>query len=183
MCSLLCQNVFFVHKSRFGIRNCTIFLTCLLFGLRANATDSLDVEFIDKYYVTKPQQAYLLLKPTFERLQREGWKKTTRQRYERVAGYVCLANNYYAKAMQHALNLEDLNKKEGNDQLQLESLELQCAVLDELGQYEQLTRTLTKIHEIIIHFDDDDDHLPQTRPFSSYITLTIRLGCFPTAAM
>lgn len=88
-----------------------IFLTCLLFGLRANAKDSLDVEFIDKYYVTKPQQAYLLLKPTFERLQQEGWKKTTRQRYERVAGYVCLANNYYAKAMQDALNLEDLNKK------------------------------------------------------------------------
>lgn len=142
-----------------------IFLTCLLFGLRANATDSLDVEFIDKYYVTKPQQAYLLLKPTFERLQQEGWKKTTRQRYERVAGYVCLANNYYAKAMQHALNLEDLDKKGKNDQLQLESLELQCAVLDELGQYEQLTRTLTKIHEVIMSLDDDDDRSRTNKAF------------------
>lgn len=133
-----------------------ILLAFLLLGTRAMAVDSLDVNFIDKYYVTHPQPAYQLLKPAFERLQREGWKTITRQRYERVAGYVCLANNYYAKAMQHALNIENLDKSGKDDHIQLESLEMQCNILDELGQYEQLTRALTKIREIVESHDDDD---------------------------
>lgn len=47
----------------------------------------------------------------------------------------------------------------------MESLELQCAVLDELGQYEQLTRTLTKIHEVIMSLDDDDDRSRTNKAF------------------
>ncbi|MGN1375609.1 MAG: helix-turn-helix transcriptional regulator [Prevotella sp.] len=142
-----------------------ILFVCLFYGLRINATDSLDVDFIDKYYVTQPQRAYQLLKPAFERQQQEGWKKTTRERYERVAGYVCLANNYYAKAMRHALNIEDLDKSGKNDEIQLKSFELQCNVLDELGQYEQLTRVLAKIHEIIENLDDDDVHSRTKKAF------------------
>lgn len=133
-----------------------IIIVCLLLGFRARAADSLDVELIDKLYVTEPRRAYRLLKPAFDRLQREGWKKTTQQRYERVAGFVCLANNYYSEALRHAFNIENLDKEGKDKQLQLASLELQCNVMDELGQYEQLIRTLVKIHNIVNSLDDDN---------------------------
>ncbi len=131
----------------------------------AKAPDSLDVEFIDKLYVTEPQRAYRLLGLAYDRLQREGWKTTTRLRYERVAGYVCLANHYYAKAMRHALNIENMSEDDKNGLTQLSYLELQCNILDVLGQYEQLTRNLTKIREIATDLDDDDVKVRSTKCF------------------
>lgn len=142
-----------------------LILVCLLARLSAYGADSLDIGFIDKLYVLHPQRAYRLLGPAYNRLQREGWKTDTREHYERVAGYVCLANNYYDEALRHALRLENLDREGKKPLVRLLAYELQANVMDELKQYEQQVRVLAKISDIANSLDDKDDNERRHKAF------------------
>ncbi len=133
---------------------------------QASPIDTLDINYIDKLYVREPQRAYRLLAPALKRQEREHWKNDTRMHYERVAGYVCLGNNRYAEALKHAFALNAPTSKDELDRLM--GLELQCNVMELLGQYEQMSRVATEIKEGV---DNMGDHDPKTWGTKVFFTL------------
>lgn len=144
------------------------FIICLLglFTVYCHAADTLDIDYIDKLYVREPQRAYRLLEPARKRLEREGWKHTSRMRYERVAGFVCLSNNLYADALRHALAMQQLGSKDqGNI---LDGLDIQCQLAEKLGQYEQLARLVGQIKQETKKIIDGQ---PRERAIKAYYTL------------
>lgn len=73
-----------------------------------NKMDSLDIGYIDKIYVTEPLRGYRLLHEAHRHLVKTGWRNCSRERFEYVAGYVCLRNFRYNEAFRHALVLQRL---------------------------------------------------------------------------
>ena len=86
--------------------------------------------------------------------------------YERVAGYVCLSNNRYSEALKHAFALNSPTSKDVTDRLL--GLELQCNVMEGLGQYEQMLRVASKIKELT---DEMSDRAPEDRSIKVFYTL------------
>ena len=67
-------------------------------------------EFIDKLYVKEPERAYQLLGAVYHRLVQTRWRGCSRERYEYVAGHVCLYNFHYNEAFQHAMVLQRMGE-------------------------------------------------------------------------
>lgn len=107
-------------------------------------SDSLDVEHIDRMQLRDPERAYRLLAPARQRLEQDGYRVTTRMRFELVAGYVCLRNHRYAESLRHAQALQQLGKA-GDKLSLLTGLELHCLLAGRLGQHEHAVRMVEEI--------------------------------------
>ncbi len=133
----------------------------------SGSADSLDVEHIDQMQLHDPGRAYRLLVPARQRLEREGWRTTSRMRYELVAGYVSLRNHRYAESLRHAQALQQMGKA-GDKLSLLTGLELQCLLAGRLGQQEQATRLVEDIRREAATLGADGS---KPRALKAYYTL------------
>lgn len=104
-----------------------------------NKMDSLDIGYIDKNYVTEPLRGYRLLHEAHRHLVKTGWRNCSRERFEYVAGNVCLRNFRYNEAFRHALVLQQLGGQELD--VWLRGMSLQCSIEYSLGDYGRLADT------------------------------------------
>lgn len=128
------------------------------------AVDSLDIEFIDKLYVKEPERAYQLLGAAYHRLVQTRWRGCSRERYEYVAGHVCLYNFHYNEAFQHAMALQRMGGR-GKLDVWVRGMSLQCAVEHALGDYGRLSDTFWKLRRAVTEASDDALS-PESRVYS-----------------
>jgi AraC-like DNA-binding protein len=124
----------------------SIFTVLTVSASSKNAIDSLDIKYIDKIYITEPSRGYRLLQEAHRRLAKTGWRDCSRERFEYVAGYVCLENFRYDEAYRHALVLQQLGNGEKDDAW-LKGMSLQCAIEYSMGEYGRLTDTFWEIRK------------------------------------
>ncbi len=128
------------------------------------AVDSLNIEFIDKLYVKEPERAYQLLGAAYHRLVQTRWRGCSRERYEYVAGHVCLYNFHYNEAFQHAMALQRMGGR-GKLDVWVRGMSLQCAVEHALGDYGRLSDTFWKLRRAVTEASDDALS-PESRVYS-----------------
>lgn len=128
-----------------------------------NKMDSLDIGYIDKIYVTEPLRGYRLLHEAHRHLVKTGWRNCSRERFEYVAGNVCLRNFRYNEAFRHALVLQQLGGQELD--VWLRGMSLQCSIEYSIGDYGRLADTFWEIRKKL----SDDKVIsasPATRVYS-----------------
>lgn len=124
------------------------------YGANGKRVDSLDIDFIDKLYVKEPERAYQLLGAAYRRLVETKWQSCSRDRYEYVAGNVCLHNFRYNEAFRHAMALQNMDEG-GRLEIWTRGVSLQCAVEYALGDYGRLSDTFWKLRHTVNEADNE----------------------------